>query len=308
MQNRPSKQARDGSDLHFSNPLDVAELKRIFGVLKKPSKESHLREFGQNFLIDGRARDDIIAAAQVTRSDQVLEIGPGSGVLTQQLATRAGRVVALDVDPYLLEVTRLATVQPDGSTPSNVELLLQDVRKVNLPDLFPEGDYIVVSNIPYYLSGYLFELFTTTKVPPKRLVLTVQKEVAQRVTAGPKDQTILSVVMALFGRASIVREIESGAFWPAPNVDSAVLVIERHATPVVDPAETKQIMRVVKAGFSARRKNLANALAGGLALPIDQTRLLVEQAGFSPTIRAQELSLQDWALLSQKIAALDKTK
>jgi len=291
-------------DLHFDNPLEVAELKRIFALLKKPSSDARLKEFGQNFLIDGRARDDIIAAAKLEPADHVLEIGPGSGVLTQKLVMQAARVVAIDVDPYLLEVTRLATLQPDKTSPKNLELMLQDVRTINLPKLFPKsgGEYVVVSNIPYYLSGYLFELFTSSAVTPKRLVLTVQKELAERVAAAPDDQTVLSIVVALFGKASIVREIPSSAFWPAPRVDSALLVVDRHAQPPIDPAQAKSVMRVVKAGFSARRKLLANALSGGLNIPIQEARQKLVEAGFAPNVRAQELGLKDWALLSQKFS------
>ncbi|MFO0705054.1 MAG: 16S rRNA (adenine(1518)-N(6)/adenine(1519)-N(6))-dimethyltransferase RsmA [Candidatus Andersenbacteria bacterium] len=287
--------------LQFTDPTNVAELKRIFGALKKPLTPARLKQYGQNFLIDSQARDAIITAAELTPRDVVLEIGPGSGVLTQKLVERAKKVLAIDIDPYLLEVTRLAT-QKNGMDAANLELQLQDVRKINLPKLFPDGNYVVVSNVPYYLTGYLFELFTSTTVPPKKLLLTIQKEVAERITAGPKDQTTLSIVLALFGTTQIVREVPRDSFWPAPAVDSAVVVIERHTKPIVPADQQQQLLRVVKAGFSARRKKLSNALAGGLRIELEQARGLLAAAGLDQNSRAQELSLTDWAKLSQKVA------
>ena len=214
-------------------------------------------------------------------------------------------MIAIDIDPYLLEVTRAATTH-DGLEAKNLELRLEDVRKINLPGMFgsatdkPAEPYILVSNVPYYLTGYLLELFTSTSVPPKRMVLTLQKEVAERITARPDDQTILSVAIKLFGTARIECDVLRDAFWPAPGVDSAVLVIERHTKPLIPVAETHNLMRVVKAGFSARRKKLANALAGGLHLELDMVRGRLTGAGFGPNARAQELSLQDWAKVSHK--------
>ncbi len=284
--------------MQFSDPLDVSELQRIFAELKKSPKPSNLKKFGQNFLVDRATRDAIIEAAQLQSTDTVLEIGPGSGVLTQQLVLRAKRVLAIDIDPYLLEVTRLAATT-DGKPAANLELQLQDVRKLNLPKLFGGIEYVLVSNVPYYLTGYLLELFTSTSAAPKRMVLTLQKEVAERITAAPDNQSILSISIALFGTAQLVREIPRDAFWPAPEVDSAVIVIERHAVPPVEATRLKQVMRVVKAGFSQRRKKLANALAGGLQLELNEVRAKLTQLGFSENVRAQELSVADWAKLSQ---------
>lgn len=284
--------------MQFSDPLNVSELQRIFAELKKSPRPGQLKKFGQNFLIDRPARDAIIAAARLQPTDTVLEIGPGSGVLTQQLVQRAKRVIAIDIDPYLLEVTRLAAVTDDKAA-HNLELQLQDVRKLNLPKLFPDKDYVLVSNVPYYLTGYLLELFTSSTTPPKRMVLTLQKEVAERITARPDDQSILSISIALFGTATLVREIPREAFWPEPNVDSAVILIERHAKPLIPAQETKRLMRVVKAGFSQRRKKLANALAGGLQLELGVVREKLAGLGFAENVRAQELSLPDWAKLSQ---------
>ncbi|MFH0830579.1 MAG: 16S rRNA (adenine(1518)-N(6)/adenine(1519)-N(6))-dimethyltransferase RsmA [Parcubacteria group bacterium] len=274
------------------DPTDVRQLKQTFAALGKPN---NYKQFGQNFLIDPALRDSILAAAALVSSDTVLEIGPGSGVLTQKLVECVGRVVAIDIDPYLLEVTRLAC---QGA--NNLELRLEDVRKINLPKLFGQKEYVLVSNVPYYLSGYLLELFTETPNSPKRMVLTLQREVAERIVAGPGEQSILSIAIALFGRAKLMQVVSRSAFWPEPKVDSAVLVIERHVQPIVLAAQKKPLMRVVKAGFSAKRKKLANALAGGLHLEVVEVRERLKQAGLDPNIRAQELTLKDWALLSQK--------
>jgi len=294
--------------LELADPTDVESLQQLFIALKKPMQPSKLKQYGQNFLINSGARDAIIKAAKLEPTDTVLEIGPGSGVLTQKLVERAKRVVAIDIDPYLLEVTRAAATQ-NGQTAKNLELRLEDVRKINLPGLFgatdgkPAEHYVLVSNVPYYLTGYLLELFTSTSVPPKRMVLTLQKEVAERITARPDDQTILSIAIKLFGTARIECDVLRDAFWPAPAVDSAVLVIERHVKPVIPASETKNLMRVVKAGFSARRKKLANALSGGLHLELDTVRERLTAAGFGVNARAQELSLKDWAKVSQSFPA-----
>ena len=278
------------------DPTNLEDLKHAFAVLHKPR---NFKKYGQNFLIDARARDEIIAAARLNRSDQVLEIGCGSGVLTQQLVQHAGHVTALDIDPYLLEVTRLACADA-----KNLDLRLEDVRKINLPKLFCERgitDYKLVSNVPYYLTGYLLELFLSSPCPPSLSVLTIQKEVADRVLAKPGDYTLLTVSVQVFGSAKLVQTISRRSFWPQPNVDSAVITLERHAKPLIAPTEQKKFFRVVKAGFSARRKKLSNALAGGLRLDVSAAQTALKAADLPPKARAQELTIQKWAELSQKI-------
>jgi 16S rRNA (adenine1518-N6/adenine1519-N6)-dimethyltransferase len=286
----------------FSNfdPTSINQLREVFALLRKPVSTEALKKYGQNFLIDGQAGDSIITAAQLSPADTVLEIGPGSGVLTQKMAPLAHRIVAIDIDPYLLEVTRLAVGKA-----SNVELRLEDVRKINLPKLFcaekSSGSYIVVSNLPYYLTGYLLELFSTSPCSPRRMVLTLQKEVAERILAPVGDHTMLSISMAVFGKTKLVREIPAESFWPQPLVDSAVIRIDRHERPVIAPADQKKFFRVVKAGFSARRKKLSNALSGGLRISIDEAKKLLTAAGLPENARAQELSLENWSQLSQKV-------
>lgn len=276
------------------DPTNVADLKRAFAALRKPR---NYKQFAQNFLVDQGARNAIIAAAALTKDDEVLEIGPGSGVLTQQLVKQAKRVVAIDVDPYLLEVTRAVC-----GNAKNLELRLQDVRHVNLPKLFPKQRYVAVGNLPYYLTGYILELLTTSKTPPFRIVLTVQLEVAERLTAQAGQHTLLSISVALFGRVSMLRTIPRLSFWPVPAVDSAVILIERRGQPLILPAEEKWFMRVVKAGFAARRKMLSNALSGGLRKTPGVILTALKAVGLPEKARAQELTIEQWAQLSRQLA------
>ncbi|MFO0702853.1 MAG: 16S rRNA (adenine(1518)-N(6)/adenine(1519)-N(6))-dimethyltransferase RsmA [Candidatus Andersenbacteria bacterium] len=296
--------APGAADRRGANPLDtlgpidptnVADLKRVFALLRKPR---NYKEFAQNFLVDQGARNAVVEAAALHADDEVLEVGPGSGVLTQQLVARARRVVALDIDPYLLEVTRVVC----GGA-KNLELRLEDVRHVNLPKLFASDRYIAASNVPYYLTGYVLELLTSSTRAPRRIVLTVQQEVAERLVAPPGQHTLLSISVATFGRAELVRVVPRTSFWPVPKVDSAIVRIERHATPPVAAAEKKWFLRVVKAGFSARRKKLSNALAGGLHTTTVAAAAALQAVGIQPNTRAQELTLESWAQLSRYLKA-----
>jgi 16S rRNA (adenine1518-N6/adenine1519-N6)-dimethyltransferase len=283
------------------DPASVEQLREVFAFLRKSQAPGALKKYGQNFLVDRASRDAIIKAAEIGAGDTVLEIGPGSGILTQKLAGVAKKVVAVDIDPYLLEAARLAT-----GNARNVELRLEDVRDINLPKLFcsdaQAGAYLVVSNVPYYLTGYLLELFTTSTCSPRRMVLTVQKEVAERILAPVGDHTVLSISMAVFGKTTLVRELPKEVFWPQPTIDSAVIRIDRHTQPVIAPADQTKFFRVVKAGFSARRKKLSNALSGGLRISIDEAKKLLASAEIPENARAQELSLEKWSQLSQKVS------
>ncbi len=293
------KSKKRSQPLGLIDPTSIDDLRRVFAMLRKPR---NFKQFAQNFLIDKKARDEIIAGAHILRGDQVLEIGSGSGVLTQEMVKRAGRVVALDLDPYLLEVTRIVCA---GA--KNLELRLEDVRNINLPKLFCEREvtraedkeYIVVSNVPYYLTGYLLQLFLSSSCPPERMVLTLQKEVAEKILAPLGDYSLLTVSVRVFGEPSLLQIISRESFWPQPNVDSAVLKIERHKKPVVAPKDQKKFFRVVKAGFSARRKKLFNSLSGGLHISIDAAKEALKAAKIDPNVRAQEISIEKWAALSQ---------
>ena len=290
------------SELGAIDPLRIADLKKVFALLHKPR---NFKKFAQNFLVDRGVRDVIIETAAIGPEDQVLEIGPGSGVLTQVLVKQAARVVALDIDPYLLEVTRLVC-----RNAKNLELRLEDVRQINLPELFCQkkagvpGKYLVVSNLPYYLTGYVLELLTSSTCPPQKIVLTVQREVAERLVALPGQHTLLSISVALFGQAELVRVITRRAFWPAPNVDSAVIKITRHKTPIVTSDTQRQLFRVIKAGFSARRKKLSNALSGGLRVDVKKAADALAQAGLAANARAQELTLEQWLKLAEHLQQL----
>jgi len=279
------------------DPTNIEQLKEVFKRLKKPR---NFKKFGQHFLRSKNAVNAIIDAAEISADDIVLEIGPGPGVLTQKMAARAKKIVALDIDPYLLEVTKLAT-----NFAENVETRLQDVRHTNLAKLFKDeekcNDYIAVSNLPYYLTGFLIEKLLTSPCSPRRMVLTMQEEVAERILAQPGQLSILAISVAVFGKARLVAKISRRYFWPEPSIDSAVIRIDRYLNPLVPLEEQKRFFRVVKAGFSSRRKKLSNALAGGLHLTPEVVKKALNQAEIDLNARAQELDIEKWALLSGKL-------
>lgn len=247
---------------------------------------------GQNFLTDPVALGRIVAAADLGPADRVVEVGAGTGSLTHLLAERAGRVVALELDPGLVELLheRVAGLP-------NVEIVHGDVLKFSTSRFAGQG-YKVVGNLPYYITSAILRHFLENVPRPQLMVVTVQREVAARIVAGPGDMSLLAVSVQLYGQPRIVARIPAGAFYPPPEVDSAVLRIEVSESPSLlreGGLEETAYFRVVRAGFSQKRKTLRNSLSAGLGLdPIDTQRFL-EQVGIDPRARAETLSLEEWA-------------
>jgi 16S rRNA (adenine1518-N6/adenine1519-N6)-dimethyltransferase len=257
------------------------------------------RGLGQNFLHDVEALSEIVAAAELLRSDSVLEVGCGLGSLTRFLATAAGRVVAVEIDPKLAALAR-DNLRGLG----NVSIVCADILELDLHALGLPPGYIVAANIPYYLTSAIIRLLLESKTSPRRLVLTVQKEVAQRICAEPPEMSILAVSVQVYGRPRIVAEIPAAAFIPVPKVDSAVVRIDCHDGPMVPPALDPMFFRVLKAGFSQPRKMLRNTLASGLSAPAADVQSLLLGVGIDPRRRPQTLSVQEWILLSQAAVKL----
>ena len=267
--------------------MNVRRLLREFDIQPKKS-------LGQNFLVDQRALERIVEAAELGPEDIVLEIGPGLGALTRLLAAEAGRVVAVELDQRLVEVLR----QTLTDLP-NVEIIHGDILELNLADLLEQqGDnfqYKVVANLPYYITSAIIRHLLTAEVRPKLMVVTVQLEVARRITAEPGEMSLLAVSVQFYGRPRIVTRIKAGAFYPSPQVDSAVIRIDLDDCPVVEVDDVDSFFEVVRAGFAQRRKQLRNALAAGLALPASEVVQVLNRAGVNPRRRAQTLSLDEWA-------------
>ncbi len=256
------------------------------------------RSLGQNFLHDPNTLDKIVEIADLKPDDVVLEIGTGTGALTERLARAAKQVVSIEVDERLKPV--LDTVlQPY----SNVKMIYQDILTVNLAQVLPKS-YLAVANVPYYITSAILKHLLENEHSPRRLVLTMQAEVAERLMATPNDMSILSVSVQFFGRPQIAMRLKPTVFWPRPEVDSAVVVIDTYDKPPVDAPNTKLYFRVVRAGFSQKRKQLKNSLGSGLHLSSDQIADVFKTTNIDPSRRAETLTLEEWAALSRTVAPL----
>jgi 16S rRNA (adenine1518-N6/adenine1519-N6)-dimethyltransferase len=271
--------------------MDVRALLREYGLRPKQS-------LGQNFLVDPPALAKIVAAAELQPHETVLEVGPGLGTLTAALAGHARRVVAVELDDRLLPVLeRLLAGYPNVTVVHGDILALDPARLVEPP-------YKVVANIPYYITAAILRHLLEARVQPERVVLTVQAEVAERLAAQPGDMSLLAVSVQFYGRVRIVGRIKAGAFYPPPKVDSAVVAIDLRERPALDVADPDWYFRIVRAGFSQRRKQLKNTLAAGLARPPGEVAAALEGIGLDPTRRAETLSLEEWAAVARVARAL----
>jgi 16S rRNA (adenine1518-N6/adenine1519-N6)-dimethyltransferase len=255
------------------------------------------KSLGQNFLHDPNLLQKIVATAELRPNDTALEIGPGTGTLTVLLAQAARRVIAIEVDERLKPVLDRAL-----ESYSNVWVIYQDVLTVDIPMLVRPDDYVVVANLPYYITSAILRHLLENDHPPRRLVLTVQMEVAERLTAQPPDMSLLSVSVQFFGQPRIVTRLKPGVFWPRPDVDSAVVRIDTYDRPPVDVPDSKTFFRVARAGFGQKRKQLKNSISSGLGLNAEATNALFEAAGIDPRRRAETLSLDEWAALTRAFA------
>jgi 16S rRNA (adenine1518-N6/adenine1519-N6)-dimethyltransferase len=267
--------------------ISVRGLLKEFDIQPKKS-------LGQNFLANQRALERIVEAAELGPKDIVLEIGPGLGTLTRLLAAAAGRVVAIELDQRLVEVLR----QTLADLP-NVEVIHGDILELNPADLLERHmaglQYKVVANLPYYITSAVLRHLLTAEVRPRLMVVTVQLEVARRITAQPGDMSLLAVSVQFYGRPRIVTRIKAGAFYPYPQVDSAVIRIDLGGRPLVEVDDAASFFEVVRAGFAQRRKQLRNALAAELALLPSEVAQALSRAGVNPRRRAQTLSVEEWA-------------
>ncbi len=255
---------------------------------------------GQHFLVDDRALQRIIAAAGLTPDDTVIEVGPGLGVLTDELARQAGKVVAVELDSRLAELLR------ERLAPfPNVTIVTADILKVDPAQLLrPAGgaetppSYKVVANLPYYITSAVLRHFLESSLPPCLMLVMVQREVAAQIVARPSDMSILSVSIQVYGRPEIVAKVPARSFYPSPDVDSALLRITVYPRPAADFGTDREgFFKLVRAGFSTPRKQIVNSLANGLGLPRTEILPLLERAGILPQRRAETLNLEEWGRL-----------
>ncbi len=251
------------------------------------------KELGQHWLTDRFMLGEIADSANITSSDTVLEIGPGLGTLTSELLRRAKDVIAVEFDPDL------AKKLPGQFPGTSLTVLNEDILSFDLGTL--PAEYVVVANVPYYITSKIVKKLMTASNKPRTAVLLVQKEVAERIAAGPGEMSILSIAAQVYAEAHLGIEVPKEFFTPPPKVDSQVIVLQSRDVPLVTVAEDKQFFRLVKAGFSAKRKKLRSSLSGGLGIAKSEVEDLLKLAGISPDARAEDLAITDWLRLMEHV-------
>lgn len=253
-------------------------------------------KLGQNFLNDPAVLEKIIQVSAPESVDFVIEIGPGKGVLTEQLAKCAEKIIAIELDDKLIPILRQKFTET-----KNVEIIHEDILKINIPKLLSDyklktTNYKLIANIPYYITSPIIRLFLEQEKQPQEIFLMIQKEVAERIVAKAGKMSILAVSVQYYAQAEIMFAVSKNSFSPAPKVDSAVIRIKPNKK--FEKEIDRKFFRVVKAGFSAKRKTLLNNLASSLQLEKNLVEEKIKTAGLQPTVRAQELSIDDWKILS----------
>ncbi len=281
-------------------PIEPPPLLKRLGLAPRKS-------LGQHFLVDEFALSDIAEACRLEADTVVLEIGAGPGGLTEELVQRAGQVVAVELDEELAAATRRRLAGH-----ANLAIVAADVLDFTPRELLEEGgvesadgplDYVACGNLPYYITQPVVRRLVEADVPPRRIVVMVQREVAHRIVGGPGEESLLSLSIRLYGRAELLFELPPGAFWPPPKVHSAVVRIERWNEPplALDDASEPRFFSVLRAGFSEPRKQLHNALGNALGIPDLAVLEILAEAGVAPDVRAQHLSLEEWERLHRVI-------
>jgi 16S rRNA (adenine1518-N6/adenine1519-N6)-dimethyltransferase len=261
----------------------------------------HIRKkLGQHFLVDDAVLEKILTAAALTPEDTVIEVGPGLGLMTAELAKRAGWVIAIELD------NRLASILTENLQAENVVVVNKDVLGTDPAALLKGGaphfppqlhSYKVVANLPYYITSPVLRHFLEAPVKPETMVVMVQKEVAQTITAGAGDRSLLSIAVQFYGKPYIVADVPAAAFFPPPEVDSAVVKIDVYKKPPVAVADIAGFFKLVRAGFTAARKQVVNSLAQGLGLTKEDALVLLNKAKIDPQRRAETFTLEEWAAL-----------
>lgn len=249
------------------------------------------KSLGQHWLHDRDILGAIAEAAEIAPDDTVLEIGPGLGTLTSELLRRAGAVTAVEYD------AELARKLPGQFPGKNLTVFNEDILQFDLDTL--ASGYKVVANVPYYITSKIVEKLMTANNKPSIAVLLVQKEVAERIAAQPGDMSILGISAQLFAEASLDIEVPREYFTPPPKVDSQVVVLKTRAEALVPKEDERALFRIVKAGFSAKRKKLRSSISAGLGISKQGAEELLRHADISPDNRAEDLALRDWIRLAK---------
>jgi len=257
-------------------------------------KFSNKKSLGQNFLTNENIAENIVKSANI-KAANILEIGPGKGTLTKYLVKKAGKILAIEIDRRLIESLK--------SNFKNIAIIEADILKTNLPLLIEENkfkNYQVVANLPYYITSKIIRLLLETKYPPSEMILMVQKEVGERIVAQDGKESILSISVKFFANPDILFEVGKENFEPIPKVNSAVIRIKRKKN--IPGVNIKDFFSLVHAGFSAKRKMLANNLSANFHQPKEVIFEAMGKADLEPTIRAEKLKVEDWVKLCENIS------
>ncbi len=253
------------------------------------------KSLGQHWLTDRLILSEIAEAADITADDTVLEIGPGLGTLTSELLARANEVIAVEFD------SELARKLPGQFPGKKLTVKHEDILHFDLESL--PRNYVVVANVPYYITSKIVHTLMTATNKPRVAVLLVQKEVAQRIAAKPGDMSILAISAQVYAEARLGIEVLKEFFTPPPKVDSQVIILTTRPEILIKNDQEKQFFRTVKAGFSAKRKKLRSSLAGGLGMSKSDVETLLARVDISPNVRAEDLSIEQWKRLSHELTS-----
>ena len=279
--------------------MDQSSTQSISAILKNHNLRPD-KSLGQNFLTDPNILDQIVRIAGVTATDTVLEIGAGLGHLTAQLARSARAVTAVELDGRFIPILseRLAPY-------ANITLVEGDILQLNNADLVQVDDYLVVANIPYYITSRILRKLLEAKLKPREIILTIQYEVARRVCAESGKLSLLALSVQMYGKPRLAMRIPAGAFYPPPKVDSAVIKIDLHPDPLLPDPQREIFFQLIKAGFLHKRKTLRNSISKGLGWSPDQAAELLLSGGIDPLRRAETLSIPEWLELTSVYEKVD---
>jgi len=273
---------------------------KAFQLFKKYNLE--LKKFlGQNFLINKKVLDKIISISKIKKTDNILEVGPGLGFLTSELVQGANKVVAVEIDEQLFFV-----LKQEFKKIKNLELIKEDILKLDFEKLkrsFDNKQYKIIANIPYQITSHFLKRFLTAKYHPQEMILMVQLEVAKRICVKPGKHSLLSLSAQFYSDPEIIEKVDPESFFPKPKVSSAIIKL-KNIQKKVPKVDEKLFFRLLKIGFSAKRKQLQNNLANGFHENKEKTQKILKNLGFSSQIRAQEMTMQNWIKLYKKLVEI----
>lgn len=297
----------------FDAAINFKEDKKIEASLAYKTKEiikkynfNFKKQFGQNFLVDERVLNKIITSANITKNDVVIEVGPGIGTLTRELAKNAGKVIAVEIDKNLIPILDDTLSEFD-----NVEIINNDILKVDIEKIAAENSnksIKIAANLPYYITTPIIMQILENRLPVESITVMVQKEVAYRMKAEPatKDYGALSLAIRYYCEPYLAANVPRNCFMPRPNVDSAVIKLTVFDKPPVDVSDSKLLFDIIKAAFSQRRKTLLNCIFNSENFNFDKSEIvkILNQAGFDEKIRGEKLDLNDFVKLTDVIYKL----